>query len=88
MQCRVVADQSNVISLITVADYRPSTVRLQVNTLLPCVLLLTPEIEVISKGNNCNCPEICNLNSRLPLFQGSNTSSKYFVINSTCKSSI
>ena len=31
----------------TVADYRPSTVRLHVKTLLPCILLLTPEIEVI-----------------------------------------
>ena len=30
----------------TVADYRPSTVRLQVKTLLSCILLLTPEIEV------------------------------------------
>ena len=31
----------------TVADYRPSTVQLQVKTLLPCILLLTLEIEVI-----------------------------------------
>ena len=31
----------------TVADYRPSTVRLQVKTLLPCIMLLTPEIEAI-----------------------------------------
>ena len=28
----------------TVADYRPFTVWLQVKTLLPCILLLTPEI--------------------------------------------
>ena len=32
----------------TVADYRPSTVRLQLKKLLPCILDLTPEIEVIS----------------------------------------
>ena len=30
----------------------------------------------------------CNFNSRLPLFQGSNTLKKYFIINSTGKSSI
>ena len=29
----------------TVADYRLSTVRLKVKTLLPCILLLTPAIE-------------------------------------------
>jgi hypothetical protein len=32
---------------LTVADYRPSTVRLQVKTVLPCIMLLTPKIEVI-----------------------------------------
>jgi hypothetical protein len=31
----------------TVADYRWFTVRLQLKTLLPCILLLTPAIEVI-----------------------------------------
>ena len=73
----------------TVSDYRLFTVRLQVQTLLPCILLLTPEIEVIyHQYNTGNSPEICNLYSRLPLFQGSNTSLKYFVINSTGKSSI
>ena len=30
----------------TVADYRWFTVRLQLKTLLPCILLLTPAIEV------------------------------------------
>ena len=31
----------------TVADYRPSTVQLQIKNLLPCVLDLTPAIKVI-----------------------------------------
>ena len=31
----------------TVADYRRFTVRLQLTSLVPCILLLTPEIEVI-----------------------------------------
>ena len=30
----------------TVADYRRFTVRLQLKTLLPCILLLTPAIKV------------------------------------------
>ena len=30
----------------TVADYRPFTVRLQLKTLLPCILLLSPAIKV------------------------------------------
>ena len=32
--------------LHTVADYRPFTVRLQLKTLLPCILLLTSAIKV------------------------------------------
>ena len=31
---------------LTVADYRPFTVRLQLKTLLPCILLLTSAIKV------------------------------------------
>ena len=49
----------------TVADYRPSTVGLQVKTLLLCILVLTPEIEVIYycdyRKYSCNSPEICRL---------------------------
>jgi hypothetical protein len=39
----------------TVADYRPSTVRLQLKTLLPCILDLTPAIEVIYYWNYRKC---------------------------------
>ena len=35
------------VGTCTVADYRQSTVRLQLKTLLPCILDLTPAIEVI-----------------------------------------
>ena len=61
------------------------------------ILLLTPEIEVHTIEITGNSPSIVLksvlsiatlLNSRLPLFQGSNTSLKYFVVNSTGKSSI
>ena len=38
---------SNSIENYTVADYRPFTVRLQLKTLLPCILLLTAAIEGI-----------------------------------------
>ena len=40
------------VSSYTVADYRPSTVRLQLKTLLPCILDLTPVIEVIYSTSN------------------------------------
>ena len=43
-------------------------VRLQVKTLLLCILLSTPEIEIIYYRDyrkfSCNNPEICNLNSK------------------------
>ena len=34
----------------TVANYRPSTVQLQLKTLLPCILDLTPAIEIIGNA--------------------------------------
>ena len=37
-----------IIGVNNVADYRRFTVRLQLKTLLPCILLLTPVIEVIT----------------------------------------
>ena len=39
--------QDDVGKWYTVAYYRPSTFRLQLKTLLPCILDLTPAIELI-----------------------------------------
>ena len=60
----IISDRNYLIfdMIHTVADYRPSTVPLQVKTLLPCILLLTPEIEEIYywdyRKYSCNRPEI------------------------------
>ena len=66
------------------------TVQLQLKTV--CIQLLTPAIEVIYYGDYRKCffkvQHFFNLSSRLPLVQGSITSSKYFVINSTGNGSI
>ena len=64
----------------TVADYRRFTVRLQLRTLLPCILLLTP---AIFRGNLLlRLQEIVLKTVISIVFQGSNTLTKYFIINS------
>ena len=68
----------------TVADYRLFTVWLKLKTLLPCILLLSPSIEVIyywdyMKKSSCSTKN-CNFNSGLPLFQGSNTSQRSILL--------
>ena len=75
------------------------TVLLQLKTLLPCIVwnsiiycIWPLQLEVMYYWDYrkyfLKDSVSYNLNSRLPLFQGSITSSKYFVINSTGKSSI
>jgi hypothetical protein len=71
------AQHYEVIHAHTVADYRPFTVQLHLKTLLPCILLLTPAIEVIYywdyRKKSSYSTKNCNVKNRLPLFQGSNT---------------
>ena len=74
--------------IYTVADYSSITAKKVVTMYTDFDPWIRGNLYTIEITGNSNSPEVCNLNSRLPLVQCSNTSLKYFVINSTVKSSM